>query len=77
MYQFILQIGECVNRLSEEFKNSHPEIPWLGIVGVRNLIAHRYNKLSDERIWNVITIEVPELRRYCAEAILSLDTDLQ
>lgn len=72
--QFILQIGECVNRLSDEFKNTHPEIPWSGIIGIRNLIAHRYNKLSDTRIWEIITVEIPELREYCVKALLSMRT---
>ena len=31
----ILQVGELVNHLSSDFKNSHKDIPWSAIVGLR------------------------------------------
>ena len=36
----IIQIGELVGRLSDEFVENHNEIPWHAIKGMRNLHAH-------------------------------------
>lgn len=36
----ILQIGELVGRLTEDFKADHTEIPWHKIRGMRNYVAH-------------------------------------
>ena len=38
----IMQIGELCGHLSEEFRQSYPEIPWNAIRGMRNVVAHAY-----------------------------------
>lgn len=35
-------IGEAARNVSEDFKQVHPEIPWAGIIGQRNVLAHKY-----------------------------------
>jgi uncharacterized protein with HEPN domain len=54
-------IGEAARRLSEAFRDAHPEIPWGQIVGLRNLIAHGYDRVDDERVWRLAIEEVPVL----------------
>ena len=41
----IIQIGEFVGRLSDEFKEEHKEIPWRDIKGMRNIHAHNYDNV--------------------------------
>ncbi|HET7462431.1 MAG TPA: HepT-like ribonuclease domain-containing protein [Longimicrobium sp.] len=36
------QVGEAASRLSPEFRDAHPEVPWRRIIGVRNRLAHDY-----------------------------------
>ena len=45
----ILQIGELVGNLTEEFRASHPGIPWREIRLMRNIVAHRYNDYMMEK----------------------------
>jgi uncharacterized protein with HEPN domain len=33
-------IGEAANRLADDFRSHYPEIPWSGIVGLRNVLIH-------------------------------------
>jgi uncharacterized protein with HEPN domain len=54
-------IGEAARRISESFKDAHPEIPWKIIIGQRNVLAHDYGEIKHERIWAVVTIRIPEL----------------
>ena len=35
-------IGEAARRISDAFKEAHPEVPWRNIVGMRNLLAHEF-----------------------------------
>ena len=42
----ILQIGELIGRLSEDFQEKHSDIPWHKICGMRNFVAHEYGKLD-------------------------------
>lgn len=54
-------IGEAARHLSEQFKQSHPDIPWRAIIQQRNVIAHGYFFLEHDRLWHVATVEAPEL----------------
>jgi len=59
-YQLMI-IGEAANRISPEFRTAHPAIPWLQMIGMRNILVHAYHKVSLARVWKVATISVPEL----------------
>ena len=61
----ILQIGELVGKLSEDFRKQHHDIPWNKIKAMRNIVAHRYGTVDAETTWEVITEDVQELKRYC------------
>lgn len=58
----IIQIGELANRLSDETKESAPNIPWRAIKGMRNLHAHDYEKVDLEIVWNTLLEDVPVLK---------------
>ena len=43
----LMQIGELAGNLSDEFKDSHKEIPWRAIRGMRNVVAHEYANIDE------------------------------
>jgi len=54
-------IGEAARNISDAFKQAHPEIPWRGIIGQRNVLAHEYGEIKQERIWIVAKEKIPDL----------------
>lgn len=42
----IVQIGENVGRLSDEFKERYDNIPWRDIKGMRNITTHKYDNMD-------------------------------
>ncbi|HOQ97871.1 MAG TPA: DUF86 domain-containing protein [Anaerolineae bacterium] len=54
-------IGEAAHHVSEAFRRAHPEIRWRSIIAQRNVLAHEYGAIKQDRIWNVATVHVPEL----------------
>ena len=54
-------IGEAARGVSRDFKASHPEIPWRGIIAQRNVVAHDYGEILQERMWNLAIDRIPEL----------------
>jgi uncharacterized protein with HEPN domain len=54
-------IGEASRRISDDFKKGHPEIPWGRILAQRNVLAHEYGEIKQERMWLVATVHVPAL----------------
>ena len=67
-------VGEAARNVSEEFRDSHPEVRWSKMVGLRNRITHGYFDIDMDVIWNVIEYDIPELGSQIA-AILEGDND--
>ena len=61
----ILQIGELVGHLSDEFKESNSDIPWHKIRGMRNYVAHEYGSIDLDVVWYVATNSIVEVREFC------------
>lgn len=58
----IIQIGELVSRLDDDFIKRYSDIPWRQIKGMRNIYTHDYDIVDNEMIWEAITEEIPELK---------------
>jgi len=54
-------IGEAAKNISETFKKEHPEIPWRLMIAQRNVIAHEYGEIKQERMWALVETRVSEL----------------
>ena len=54
-------IGEAANRLSEEYKAAHPEIPWTLMIGMRHRLVHAYFNIDLPRVWHVAVKDIPDL----------------
>ena len=54
-------IGEAVRAMDDSFKSSHPDVPWRSIVGMRNFIVHEYEEIDYDKVWRVITVDLPAL----------------
>ena len=61
----ILQIGELVGRLTDDFKTANADIPWHKIRGMRNYVAHEYGSIDFEIVWFASTKSIPELQAFC------------
>ncbi len=57
----LLVLGEAANHISENLKKTNPQIPWIEIIGQRNIVAHEYGEILTERIWKVVKEEIPQL----------------
>ena len=55
------QIGESVKKLSNNYKETHSDIDWINIAGLRNLISHEYEGVDLVLIYNIATIKINEL----------------
>lgn len=65
----ILQIGELVGKLSDDFRAAHPAVPWRQIKAMRNIVAHSYGSVDPETTWEIITEDIPTLKNYCSSII--------
>ncbi|MCL1873143.1 MAG: DUF86 domain-containing protein [Clostridiales bacterium] len=70
----LLQIGELVTGLSEEFISDHPEIQWREIKLLRNIVAHHYGHIDYDIIWDICLTDIPEMMYFCINAIAEFTT---
>ena len=57
----LYNIGENVYQLSDTYKDSRPDIPWLKIAGLRHRLVHDYESTNWSIICEVLFNELPEL----------------
>lgn len=66
---YIQQIGECVNDLSDELINAHPQVKWHEIRGMRNIIAHAYDGVDPDIVWHALENDLPRLKEDCEKIL--------
>ena len=62
----LVMIGEAAGRLSQEFRDSHPEIDWPKIVAFRNVLVHEYYRVDLSRVYQIASVEAPVLATWLA-----------
>ena len=54
-------IGEAATRMPEEERARYPEIPWPGMVSLRNRLIHGYDEVDFDILWQIVTQDLPPL----------------
>lgn len=54
-------IGEAARRISPATREAFPSIPWSDIVGMRNLMIHKYDDVDLRIVWQTVWHDLPEL----------------
>lgn len=57
-------IGEAATKIMDghpSFIEQHPDIPWRGMRGMRNRIAHGYFDVNPEVVWETVQTALSEL----------------
>ncbi len=60
LYQISI-MGEATKRLSRQFREQHSQVPWDDVAGMRDIIAHQYDRVDLNIVWQVIQRNIPEL----------------
>lgn len=59
-------IGEASNHIPKMIKNSHPEVMWTEIYGMRNILVHEYFGVEVDTVWYTAKIHLPTLKKQLA-----------
>ena len=62
-------IGEAVKRVSKEFKNKHPEVPWRSAAGMRDNLIHDYPNVVPDVVWKTAVKDLPVFKKQIAELL--------
>ncbi len=57
----LVQVAENSDKLTQNFKEKHKDIPWKDIKGMRNKIVHNYGVVDLTTVYQTVSESVPEL----------------
>ena len=59
--RLLITVGEAAKKISKETQSLFPSIPWKTIIGARNIIAHDYGDIINEKLYLISKNSIPEL----------------
>jgi uncharacterized protein with HEPN domain len=65
-------IGEAAKRVSTSFRESHPDVPWKDLTGMRDVLAHQYDGVDIDIVWETVESDFPNLLDAVSELIEQL-----
>jgi uncharacterized protein with HEPN domain len=51
-------ISEASRHIPAKDRADHPQIPWKDITSIGNVLRRRYDTVSDDRIWDIVTLDL-------------------
>ena len=63
LVHLIQTVGEAARRVSKDFCEANPQIPWRAIVSMRHKIVHDYMDIDEDAVWKAATEELEPLVR--------------
>jgi uncharacterized protein with HEPN domain len=70
-------IGEAATRISAELINSHPEVAWGQMIGMRHVLVHGYFEIDRDIVWSAVVTNLPILKRQIETILAHWDTQAE
>ena len=67
-------ISEAAKLLPPELRANYPDMPWLSIIGIGNLLRHEYEKIDSRIIWDIVQNHLPQMRMVVRRMIADLES---
>jgi len=67
-------VGEAVKRIPEETRAEYPGIPWKGMAGMRDKVAHEYFGVNLKYVWETVKERIPELKPMFQKVMKDLES---
>ncbi len=75
----LIILGEAATKVMEnaaEFTQTHPQVPWRSMRGMRNRIAHGYFDINLDIVWETVRTALPELLKQLPAVRQSVESQI-
>jgi len=52
-------IGEAARHIPDDVLARYPDVDWVGMRGMRNILVHNYGAIRLDVVWNVVQVDIP------------------
>ena len=66
-------IGEAAYKLTNAFRNSHPQTPWRQIISMRHVMVHGYFQISEKQVYYAIVDDLMSLKNQVIDYLSNTD----
>jgi uncharacterized protein with HEPN domain len=73
----LIIIGEAANGIPRDLQTEFPDIPWSGIIGMRNMLVHGYFATNTRVVWRVVEQDLAPLKAQLEHMLAKLGQDGQ
>ena len=70
-------IGEAAKNIPDSFREKYPDMPWREVAGFRDVLSHAYFGVSIERVWNIIELDLPNIKKEIEKIIKDNNSKFQ
>ena len=57
-----IEHGEAANHIDKSYLETHPNIPWQNIIGMRHKLIHDYFDIRMDLVWETVIQDLPSLK---------------
>ena len=68
--KLFINLGEAASRIDEALSVQMPNVPWRQVIGLRNILAHGYEPVEHETLFNTVARELPQLEEALNQELL-------
>ena len=71
----LIQIGELANKLTKDFKEYFPTIPWEYMKSFRNRLAHQYGEIDVELTFQISTVDITRIHAQLVKIVNDFEAE--
>ncbi|MCH9050578.1 MAG: DUF86 domain-containing protein [Proteobacteria bacterium] len=73
--RYLERLSEASRHIPQDLKQKHPEIDWRGVADIGNVLRHAYDQVSDRRVWEAVTDDLPPLKAAIEAMIVEVERE--
>ena len=71
----LIQIGELANKLTKDFKEYFPSVPWGHMKSFRNRLAHQYGEIDIDLTYQISTEDITRIHAQLVKIISDFEEE--
>ena len=68
--KLFINLGEAASRINAAHCEQIPSVPWRQVIGLRNILAHGYEQVEHETLFNTVTQDLPQLEEALSQELV-------